>query len=354
MLANRFVNRDFPLADPKARHQIQRVVVSAVGCAEARHGDAEDVRARQMEHVHRLARRQQRKRRIQSAGDANNDLPARDGQATRQRRRLHRQNLRAPQLPGRLVRRDERVLADAVIRRCVVRQQRVFHRSQNIRRLLPHGAHLRRAVREAALLHAVGADAVDVNIRRHQVIVRKIPLAFPDDRATGGNHAMPGKHKVGGRFAHARRNVHIPALAARALLADELLAVLALAQQLIAGGQVQDDFRAFNGQHRARRQRRPQILAQLDAEAHAVLHFKYCLTADICFQPRNGDRCIPARITRLKPALLIEFAVIGQERFRHRTDDFAFVQHHRAVIQCALNFQRRTDDRKDSLRHFVL
>ncbi len=81
---------------------------------------------------------------------------------------------------------------------------------------------------------------------------------------------MAGKDQIAGGFTAASRNVYIAAKFPGRLLANQLLPVFPLANQLIGGGKVHDDFRPVQCQQGAGRQRGPKILAQLHTKGHPV------------------------------------------------------------------------------------
>ena len=84
-----------------------------------------------------------------------------------------------------------------------------------------------------------------------------------------GDQRMTAEDDVHRALARARPGVDVRGEAAGRLLADELAAVRGLAEQLRAAARVDDDRRPGERQRAARRLDRPQVLADLDADARA-------------------------------------------------------------------------------------
>ena len=92
-------------------------------------------------------------------------------------------------------------------------------------------------------------------------------LCLREQRTVFTDEVMRGKDHVGRRLAVPGVGVEVRAQQPRRLLAHERAAVIGLADGLVAGREIRDHGRARERVVRARRQRRPQILAHLDAEA---------------------------------------------------------------------------------------
>ena len=161
---------------------------------------------------------------------------------------------------------------------------------------------------------------------------------------------MPGEHQVGGGFAGARGDVDIAAQATGGLLADQLLPVFPLGDELVAGGKVDNDLGAVEGQEGAGGQRRPQVLAQLHAEADAVLAGEHQLPAQRQRLPAEANLLGPQAETAGKPALFIKLVVIGWKELWHRAQQTPMGQDHGAIVQRAVHAQGRAHHGGQPLR----
>ena len=87
-------------------------------------------------------------------------------------------------------------------------------------------------------------------------VVVGLPFAFRD-------HGMTGKNDVGGRFTGTRRGVGISRQSPGRLLADQFPPIGSLAQNLVAGGRIQDEVGSCQAKVPTGRLDGPQILADL-------------------------------------------------------------------------------------------
>ena len=130
------------------------------------------------------------------------------------------------------------------------------------------------------------------------------------------------------------------------LLADECAAVVRLADGLVAGGEIGDDGRAREGVRRARRQRRPEILTDLDRERKGG-HGR-AAEQQLCAKRRGltGKRhALRDAGRRGEVAALIKFTVIGNVRFGHKTQKLPAADDGGAVIELAGNGGGQPDER---------
>ena len=78
MLGDGLGNTDLAYGDAQRLHQLQGVIIRAVGGAEAGHGDADDAAAVEAQLVESLHGDKQRQRGVETAADADNGLAATD------------------------------------------------------------------------------------------------------------------------------------------------------------------------------------------------------------------------------------------------------------------------------------
>ena len=154
---------------------------------------------------------------------------------------------------------------------------------------------------------------------------------------------MAGVDRVGGGFAVACARVDVAAQTARALLAQQLLAVEVLARQLVAGGGIGDEQRARLGEPRAGLLGHPEVLADLHAEGEAAA-VKQQLLADGRILAKEEDAA-RRRMAGGKPAGLVELRVVGQVFLGHEAQPAAG-DDGGAVVQLAVDLQGQADDKR--------
>ena len=158
---------------------------------------------------------------------------------------------------------------------------------------------------------------------------------------------MTRENKVCGRFKAARRAICIGADAARRLLSNYLTAVFTLGNDLVAGGEIGYDLRTRKAEQSARGQGRPEILADLEANLNAaeVKHgaadrYGVALAA---YAKLGRSYRLGSAVRRVKPSLLIEFAVIRDKGLGHNAHDPAAEENDGAVIKRAAHHDGGAD-----------
>ena len=107
---------------------------------------------------------------------------------------------------------------------------------------------------------------IQVDVGNREVSVPPEPPGLGQDAAVLGDEAVPAEHDVGRRFARPARRIDVPAEAPAGRIRHKLSAVRRLANGLVAGAQVGEHRRPGHRLQRARRDRPPQVFADLDAE----------------------------------------------------------------------------------------
>ena len=160
---------------------------------------------------------------------------------------------------------------------------------------------------------------------------------------------MAAEHHVLRRFGGAGPGVDVGGDGARTLQAHEVAPVVGLADEFRAGGEVEQDFRAAQGEAGTRRIRRPQVFAQLDAEGRLaededlVRAQREAARRRVDFQCDAGARC--------EPALLVELVVVGLGDLRHGAEDAPATTDEGAVQQAAVRHPPRgADDQRALVR----
>ena len=115
-------------------------------------------------------------------------------------------------------------------------------------------------------------------------------------------------------------------------LADELAAVFRLADGLITGREIGEYGCTGQRMTCARRQRRPEVLADLDAELRAV-DFEREVGAEVGLLPRDSDMLVGNPGARREPAVFVELPVVGDIGFGNHAQHFALREDHGAVVE---------------------
>ena len=138
--------------------------------------------------------------------------------------------------------------------------------------------------------------------------------------------------------------IEIGAQEPRGLLRDKLTAVFGLSGGLVAGGKIHNDGRAGQCVRRARRQRRPEILADLRRQHE----FRHGAAAEQ--QLRAEQRLLPGEADAPdagwrggEVAALIEFAVVRNVGFRNEAEQPPAADDGRAVVELAVHIDRQAD-----------
>ena len=219
------------------------------------------------------------------------------------------------------------------------------------RRADRHGGwrRLARAAGEGVVAGAVVAQALAVHFHAQLRAVEREARRFAEQVAVLGGDQMAAEHHVLGGFGRAGGGVDVGGDGARALQAHEVAPVVRLADQLGAGGEVEQDFRAAQGEVGARRLRRPQVLAQLDAEGRLV-QGEELVRAQGEPARRRVDFCGNAS-AGCEPAFLVELLVVGLGDLRHGAEDASVAADEGAVQQAAVGHPPRgADDQRAFVR----
>ena len=202
--------------------------------AEARHRHGDDITALPIQHVHRARTNKQRKRRIQTARNAD-DRGFRAGmrEPAAQSRGLNPDDALRALFKFLLIGRNKRTLGKFWRRN--VMHLRLKRNSQVIRRISGFGNigfRFESFVRKAEHIEHGGL---------HTLVERR---ALREKSAVLRNHAVTGENHVRRRFRAARVGIHICADGARGLPGDKRTSVIRLADDLIACAEIDDDLRA--------------------------------------------------------------------------------------------------------------
>ena len=169
----------------------------------------------------------------------------------------------------------------------------------------------------------------DVDVRRDDLRRAVEQLACGNGPPFHGNDGTPAVDRVGARLPRAGARHRVGAPEAQALLFDERLAPLRLAEEIRAGGEVEHHVDAAFRHQGARRHGRPEILADFDAEPES---------SDI----EDERRFVGWRRRELPP--LVVFAVVRQGALADDARDLAAVDDGRRVVDSGAFRDRQADN----------
>ena len=320
-----------------------RVGLRARAGGEARQREAEDVAARPPGAVHRLRGDDQRVGRVEAAGDADDDLRVADrAQPLLQPGDLDVVGLVAVEVEPVDVGGDERVALDGAPEAevAVRRVERERDAAEGARAVGVGAAVVVERPHAAPLLQ----QQVDVDVGDRPLVAFREALGLGEQHAVLVDRRLAVPRQVGRRLALAGGGVHVGGEAARRRRAAQQLAVLGPADGDRAAGQVEQQRRARQRGLRARRDRDPHVLADLDVdhEPGEVVGGEQQVGAER--QVLAGDADLAALVdARGELPALVELAVGRRVGLRHDPEDAAAVDHHRAVVDAVAMAQRRAD-----------
>ena len=207
-------------------------------------------------------------------------------------------------------------------------------------------------------------QALEVDVGDDELFFGREAFGFAQQRAVFGDQAVSGKGQVRGGFAASGRDVDVGRERAgrllgdelppgrdvdvgreRAgrLLGDELPQVGVFPGQFGRGREVEDHLRAVQGQLCRGRDRGPEVLADFHAELRAVDR-EGEVGAEVGLLSRDVDPLLGDPGPGGEPAILVEFAVVGNVTLRHNPEDLALGHDHGTVVEGRAVAQRRPDD----------
>ena len=204
-------------------------------------------------------------------------------------------------------------------------------------------------LREVGITLTVGTQTLDIQLLDNHRIFPLEPFAGGQNISVLRNIGATGENNIGSRFADAGRRINIPAMHTRALLFDHLFAENMLADDAVGRGEVEDDLRSLNSQLGGRRQRTPQILADLytkgispraEQQIRSERHFAAPQFNLGNTRSDTSGRVLACRTAAREPAFLIELTGIRQVDLRHYAHYLTVRHDERAVEQVVIHLQR--------------
>ena len=296
--------------------------------AESRQREGVDARAVQPQPVERLHADEERERAVESAREADHDVPAPDRlQARREPRGLDGQDLLAARVPVGLRIRHERMRFDGAPQGPL----RSVHAPPGVHPDppdLPHGAG---GAAEREIGGALEVEEADVHVRHRQL--RRAHEAPPlrEQRAVLGDEGMSAEDEVRRRLAHPGPRVDVGREAAGGLPEDERTAVFGFSHEFVRPAQVQDHVGPAQGEPRRGRVRRPHVLAQLHADDRAVPPVEDEVVPERHVHARQLDFIRRRLQCAREPARFVELVGAGQIGLGHDAHEAAARDHGGAV-----------------------
>jgi hypothetical protein len=182
------------------------------------------------------------------------------------------------------------------------------------------------AVPERRLPHPLLREPFEVDLGGDDLGVLVEALRLGQHVAVLGDQGVAVPGEVGGGLAGAGRRVQVRRQAPRRLHRHELAAIAGLADRERGGREVQQDRRAGQRGVRGRRDRHPDVLADLDVDRQQRLLL--ALEQDAAAERDVGlaeqvDAVAGRRLRRLELARLVVLAIVRQERLRDEAEDLA-------------------------------
>ena len=223
------------------------------------------MRPRYLEQVERMRGDQERERRVLPSRDAEHHTTSRvrqRDQPARERRRQDVKHLGAALVETRRIGRDERVRLDAALeavehlRPAALRLP--LDRDDAKRRRMARGV-----LAERRLAHAVLDQHARVDVGERERPRQAEARGLGEDLAAFGDDPLPVPGEIGGRLAEAGGAVHLHRQVLRRRAAHQLVAVVALRDRDVRRRKVREHRRARERGERPRRDRHPEILANV-------------------------------------------------------------------------------------------
>ena len=284
--------------------------------------------------------------RVEPARDADHELLAADRvQPLQQRVDLDVVDLHAALVERRRVGRDVGEAVDLALQR-----ERELRRHGEAERHAAERAHpllvLLDRVAERVQAHALARDALEVDVGADEVRADNEPLRFGEQVAALVDQRLAVPAEVGRRFAEPGRRVQVGGEAARRLHADEAVPVVGLADRDVRCRQVDQHRRAGERGIARRRDRHPDVLADLagDLQERQVGRLEDQVGAEGHVGVEQAHRGRHRGVAGLELARLVELAVVRQVGLRHDAEDAAVADHRRAIEEAMVDAQRQADD----------
>ena len=184
-----------------------------------------------------------------------------------------------------------------------------------------------------------------VKIQIRVDILRHEPLRLCKHRPVLRDHIMTAENLILSRFSFPRRGVNITRDQLRAGRLHQHFPIHILPHRLIGSRQVHQHRSSRQRMSRPRRQRRPQILAQLTAHRQAAhrIHCKQDVGSNgNLFSMKKID--LRLLIARHEMSGLIKLRIRGDIPLGNKSQHFAVLQHRRHIVELVADLQRQSHE----------
>ena len=282
---------------------------------------------------------------VEPAGDADDHFrDSRRAQALGETLHLDVVGLEAPIVPRRGIARHVGKPLDRSVQRDAPR------RNLELQRDMPDLTHavavFARAVVETGHPHALLDETIQVDVGDDQLFVGGKAARFGEQIVVLENHGVAVPREIRRRFSRTRRGVQIGGHASAGLRRAQAPPIFGLANRDVARREIQQDGRAGERGICARRDWRPEILANLhgDCEARDVGHVVHEIVAERHTLTEQRDLAQDGVGACGELPLLVELAVIRQVCLGCDAEDTPTVDRDRTVEQFPVETQRRAHD----------
>ena len=185
----------------------------------------------------------------------------------------------------------------------------------------------------------------EIDVDGHRISGERETLRLADDLAALRDEPVPVPREVRGRLPEPRRAVHLDGDVLGRRGAHQLLAVLQLANRHVGGGQVREHGGAGERGDRARRHRRPEVLADVGVEHEVgkVPGADEHVGPEGNAVPEQGHLGRARRGGGVEPAELVELPVVRRVGLGRHGDRPATVERHGAVEEQIVDHEGQPD-----------
>ena len=342
MLIDGRTDIDLLAGDTQGLHQLPGIPVGAVRSAKARHGHTIDIRSRTAKLTHGFHGYQKCQGRIQAAGNTNNRI----GISNYRKPLLQSRNLdleygHAPFHAILTGGRNKRQLFQ-MIQLTICPQRFIRTVLDSHRRDFTIQRH---CILHTLILPAHTANLTQVSILHQQIIPVNLVLVFCQNTAILSNNAVTGEHQILGRLGTACRSIGIDTAADGGLMLHKTATVAPFTYHFIGSRQIQNHFCTVQALQSRGGHGCPQILTYFhahqrtaNAEQKIPSHWNHGIAGQA--QQRSFDLIQLQILRRREPTAFIEFMIIGQIGFGHKTMQLAAGNYCSAIVHLSPNHQR--------------
>ena len=199
---------------------------------------------------------------------------------------------------------------------------------------------------ERCLPRALHAQALGVDVRDDELPVAPETLSLGQEHAVLRHHQVAVENEVGRRLVHAGVGVDVAGQGAARLLTHQLPAVVGLRHEHRRRGGVEKNRGPGHRMDRARRDRGPEVLADLHSQRHPRLfrHLEKKVDPEGHGLAGEPDVALPRLSRRREPSLLVVLPVAGQVGLGNHTQQLAALEHGGRVEQPSRLLDREAHD----------